>query len=147
MTASPPPATKRQRTRTRLLEAGTAVFCELGDRLTILHVVRRAGVSNGTFYNYFDDREALIEAVVVDVLAGLVDGVAVEGPDDPAERFATATLGILRTLELRPHHAQVLVHLAARPGVVDGLLAHMRADLDVGRASRRFAESADEFAY
>ena len=46
---------KRERTRRSLLDAGVETFAKLGGGLTVRDVVECAGVSNGTFYNYFDD--------------------------------------------------------------------------------------------
>lgn len=89
----------------------------------------------------------MIEGIVVGVVERLVDAAASRGPDDPAQRYAAATLGILRHVRDHPLHARVLVQLAARPQVVDNLLVHMHADLVAGRAAGRFSDFADEIAY
>src|SRR5690606_26762252 len=48
-----------------ILEAALAVFAEKGFAATRLdEVARRAGVSKGTLYLYFEGKEALFEAVV-----------------------------------------------------------------------------------
>jgi AcrR family transcriptional regulator len=138
---------KRARTRLRLVEAGLKVYAEQGDKITVLDVVREAGVSNGTFYNYFDDLEQLHQAVLVQILVGLGDAVAQSGPSDPAARFAMATLGILRRIREEPRWASVLVHLSTRPVMITTVLAHMRADLDAGRAEGRFAATADDIGF
>lgn len=62
------PGGKRHRNRmerTRLLcEAGLTVFLERGvDGATIDDVVKVAGVSKGSFYRYFDGKEALISTI------------------------------------------------------------------------------------
>jgi AcrR family transcriptional regulator len=54
---------KRELTRHQLIAAGIAVLAEKGEALTISDVVARAEVSNGTFYNYFTDRDELIDAL------------------------------------------------------------------------------------
>ena len=54
---------KRERTRRQLLEAGLRVLAAKGQGLSVSDVVAEAEVSNGTFYNYFDDREQLLAAL------------------------------------------------------------------------------------
>ena len=51
------------RTETRILEAALRVFAERGpDAPVIDEFVQAAGISRGTFYNYFDSVEALLRA-------------------------------------------------------------------------------------
>ena len=54
---------KKERTRRQLVEAGVRVLAARGEGLTVSDVVAEAEVSNGTFYNYFPDREVFIDAV------------------------------------------------------------------------------------
>ncbi len=55
---------KGRRTREALLEAGAAVAEESGlAGLSVAAVTARAGVAKGTFYVYFGDREAFIDAL------------------------------------------------------------------------------------
>jgi AcrR family transcriptional regulator len=54
--------------REQILEAATRVFAEKGfRRATTREVAREAGVSEGTIYNYFEDKDALLLAIL-DVL-------------------------------------------------------------------------------
>ena len=51
--------------REQILEAATRVFAEKGfRRATTREVAREAGVSEGTIYNYFDDKDALMVAIL-----------------------------------------------------------------------------------
>ena len=76
---------------------GRSVFAERGYEATSVEVLaERAGVSNGTFYNYFDDREALVDAVVPEVLAGFAEQSAelelrnlLDGPLDGQDLSST----------------------------------------------------------
>jgi AcrR family transcriptional regulator len=52
---------KKERTRRHLIAAGLRVLGEKGQGLTVSDVVAEAEVSNGTFYNYFADRDELLE--------------------------------------------------------------------------------------
>ena len=87
---------KRERTRRQLIAAGSAVLAEKGTALTISDVVARAEVSNGTFYNYFNDRDELIDALAEHSVISLAAESALQTTDqDPARRFAVATLRVL----------------------------------------------------
>ncbi len=51
--------------REQILEAATRVFAEKGfRRATTREVARAAGVSEGTIYNYFEDKDALLMAIL-----------------------------------------------------------------------------------
>lgn len=50
---------------TRIARAGLDLFLERGiESVSIEEIVLRAGVAKGSFYRYFDDRVALVEALV-----------------------------------------------------------------------------------
>ena len=83
---------KRERTRHQLISAGLGVLAERGEALTISEVVAAAEVSNGTFYNYFGDRDELIDALAEHSLIALAAESAIQTtaqPDAlPSPRFA-----------------------------------------------------------
>ena len=54
--------------RERLLKAAGQVFEEQGLEASVADVARAAGVGMGTFYRRFPSKEALIEALVTEVL-------------------------------------------------------------------------------
>ena len=64
-----PPATERgRRTRRKLLDAATVEFGERGfHEASIASITRRAGVALGSFYTYFDTKEAIFRALVRDL--------------------------------------------------------------------------------
>jgi AcrR family transcriptional regulator len=63
------PLTKRgEATRRRLLEAAEAVFAEQGyHEASIVKITERAGIGLGTFYLYFDSKQSIFEALVMDL--------------------------------------------------------------------------------
>jgi AcrR family transcriptional regulator len=146
MTATAEPLTrghkKKARTRQRLVAAALDVIADRGEAFSISEVAERAGVSNGTFYNYFDDREDLLAAIVPEALVAFADESALAvRDDDPAVRFATITSLALARATVDPERWRVLMRLgAAQTAALGGEpLRHLRADLDVGRAAGRFA--------
>ncbi len=51
--------------RTQILDAATRVFAAKGlHRATIKDVARQAGVADGTIYNYFDNKDALLLGIL-----------------------------------------------------------------------------------
>ena len=63
------PLTKRgEATRRRLLEAAEEVFAEQGyHEASIVKITERAGIGLGTFYLYFDSKQSIFEALVIDL--------------------------------------------------------------------------------
>ena len=133
---------KKDRTRRRLLAAALDVIADRGDAFSVSEVAERAGVSNGTFYNYFEDRNDLVATIVPEVLTTFAaeSALAVQD-DDPAVRFATITALALGRARVAPERWRALLRLdAAHTAVLDGEpLRHLRADLDAGLADGRFA--------
>ena len=53
------------RTRRRLLDAAEQVFAELGyHEASIVKITEAAGVAQGTFYLYFDSKQAIFDELV-----------------------------------------------------------------------------------
>lgn len=63
------PLTKRgEATRRKLLEAAEQVFADLGyHEASIVKITEGAGVALGTFYLYFDSKQTIFEALVIDL--------------------------------------------------------------------------------
>ncbi len=81
----------RDRTRALLLDAAVRVFARKGAGAAAIHeIAAEAGVSNGTFYNYFRSREELVEAASERLAERFHAEIAVSraGVSDPAERVA-----------------------------------------------------------
>jgi len=99
---------RRQRTYDRLVEAGTMVFADQGVNGTVIdHVVRRAGVSRGTFYNYFDTIDDVLVAAKRALAREIVSLIfhAIDEELPPAERLA---YGVKAFVELARAHPPFL---------------------------------------
>ncbi|MCA0144150.1 TetR/AcrR family transcriptional regulator [Blastococcus sp. LR1] len=89
------PSTDRgRRTRAALLAAGRELFEERGFAdVRIDHVSERAGVSHGTFYTWFDSKEALLRQIVADVVEDIFASTVVGSrlpPEAAYERIEAA---------------------------------------------------------
>lgn len=91
---------KGARTRARLMAAACRVLeDEAPEALTVSAVCRRAGVAHGTFYLYFADRHALLEALLVgfvEVLKGAMRQAGESEPGDPGRAATRAYLAHFR---------------------------------------------------
>jgi AcrR family transcriptional regulator len=129
---------KKERTRRHLIAAGLRVLAAKGQGLTVRDVVAEAEVSNGTFYNYFVDRDALLEALVEHSVLSLAAATAGESIDDPARRFALATMRVLKRASEDETWARVMLRLVSRPGSGVDMARYLREDLEEGFARGRF---------
>lgn len=96
-------AQRQRRTRIQLLEAGHELMSRVGvDATTIIEITDLADVGFGTFYNYFDSKEALAAEVldcVIDNLGRRNDLVTGElGESDPVRIVANSVRLVTREM-------------------------------------------------
>jgi AcrR family transcriptional regulator len=100
--AKAPRTPRGERTLRKILDAAREEFGERGfSDSSIVGITQRAGVALGTFYTYFDSKEALFKALVRDMSAQVRDSVGpalVGGVDglDNERRALAAFLGFAR---------------------------------------------------
>ncbi|WP_064745506.1 TetR/AcrR family transcriptional regulator [Pseudonocardia acaciae] len=122
------PRADARRNVARLVDAARAAVAEVGVQVTAHEIARRAGVGVGTFYRRLPSREALLEAVLADVIDEML-ALARECLRDPDpwrgfRRFAVdyvqlrvascglnEALGEHRGLDLDPALAELRGHL------------------------------------
>lgn len=124
------------RTEARLLEAALRVFAEKGpDAPVVDDFALAAGISRGTFYNYFDGVPALLEATSRWTSGATVKAIdlAMGGLEDPAQRVGTGFRLFLGRARLEPVWALFIARVWKL-----GDLAALAEDLARGRASGQF---------
>ncbi len=142
------PATKgrhtrrRERTRKRLVEAARTLFARQGvDSTRINEITEEADVGFGSFYNHFDGKEAIVEAVLAETIAA--QGAAVDALtrdlDDPAEVVAVAHRHFVGLARTDRDWAWLLVRLDVSHNVTLAALGPFaRRDVDRGIRAGRF---------
>jgi AcrR family transcriptional regulator len=138
---------KKSRTRRQLLDAAVDVLAERGEGFSIADVATQAGVSHGTFYNYFGDREELLDALVAHIVEEFASVAAREVDEpDPALRFARISARALASAVESPNTMRVALRLEAaqRALLLAGPLSYLQHDLVAGHRSGRFAEPPDD---
>ncbi|MFD4508905.1 TetR/AcrR family transcriptional regulator [Streptomyces sp. NPDC058457] len=139
----PPAQQARSRlTQQRILEAGTALLTEGGtEALTIAAVAARAGVSVGSVYRRFGDKDRLIAALQHDMIDHFrADIIRRFAPlrTDPTTLIASAVAGITETFEA---HAR-LMRVFITAGTTDPAVSEIGSDasIDSGQVFRQFLE-------
>ncbi|HEY5134391.1 MAG TPA: TetR/AcrR family transcriptional regulator [Candidatus Nanopelagicales bacterium] len=135
------PLTERgRRTRENLLAAGRRVFEERGYANTrISDIAKAAGVSHGTVYTWFDDKESLLRALVDDIVTEVFAALAI-GDDvpEPEQRMLEANRRYLAAYRRHGRMLEVVEEAAATDARYRDALAGVRRD-HVGRVTRDIA--------
>lgn len=103
---------RRERTRGKLTDATRELIAEKGVAgLRIQEITERADVALGSFYNHFDSKEAVVEAVIAESLQGLTETLAADPVEDAAELVSIAVRRFVGMAYSDPEFASVVVHL------------------------------------
>lgn len=139
----PPTQQARSRlTQQRILEAGTALLEEGGtEALTVAAVASRAGVSVGSVYRRFGDKDRLIAALqhgMIDQFRADIIHRFTPLRTDPTALVASAVAGLTETYQA--HERLMCVFMTA--GTTDPAVAQVgsEASIDAGHVFRQFLE-------
>ncbi len=115
---------RSRQTVAAILEATAQVLMKHGyDRTTTNHVAEKAGVSIGSLYEYFPNKEALVATLVsahVNELVERVDNVLLDQDDETPRSFVAALLRAgLDAHRVNPQLHKVLMEQVPHIGVLD----------------------------
>jgi AcrR family transcriptional regulator len=115
---------RAQATVEALLEATARVLVEVGyARLSTNRVAKRAGVSIGSLYQYFADKDALVDALARRVSerqsAVIVDHILSSAGQPLPETIRSLIYGVIAAKRVEPVLSQALVTQVPRDGRVD----------------------------
>ena len=139
-----PTRVERQRLRTRrlLLDAGRTLIAANGVAgLRIQDITQEADVALGSFYNYFQSKEEILEAVITESLSELTSAIIsnVDDHTDPAEVVALANLHVIRLAYEEPDFARLIVNIAHSEALFgDAVHPYARIAVERGIESGRF---------
>jgi AcrR family transcriptional regulator len=109
-------ARRRAATRARLIDAARTLLAQQGVEATrINEITEQADVGFGSFYNYFDGKDEIVEAVLQQAIAemGAAIDVVTESLSDPAEVVACAHRFLIEQAVLDPDWGWLIVRLEA----------------------------------
>jgi AcrR family transcriptional regulator len=132
---------KREQTRGTLLDAAMAVFAQLGpDAAAIDDIIQKAGVSRGTFYNYFDSVEQILVALATRLSDELLTQIMpVRSLPDPADRVACSVRSFLHHAAADPTWGWVIVRIALVAAPLGQIMRDfLTKDIEDGRSAGRF---------
>lgn len=134
---------KQLATRRRLLDATKLQMAEGGtESVTIASITERADVGQGTFYNYFQSRDDIIDAVIaeeVETLGQRLDTLT-RGMPDAAEIYSFSLRHLFNTAVSDPVWGWLMVRLGiAQETLLKTLGPRAARDIQIGVDSGRFA--------
>ncbi len=136
-------ARRRRETRVRLLLAARRLIAARGglDAVPIGEITEEADVATGSFYNHFESKEQLLEAVVTATLehhGEMLDEVTAD-VSDPAEVCAIGMRLTLRMVKRDPIWGAFVAHTGLYVAQLQSnLLGRLAGDLFLGFDSGRF---------
>lgn len=147
----PDPATRRQamreHSREAILDAALATFGESSfAETTTATVAERAGVSKGLIFNHFPSKEALLQALVENMIGEALDywdAQSWTGP--PREQLTRWVDGAIAQVRRRPGFYRLYFSLALQPGgsaAVERAMTSMKPRLEryLARAEALFSD-------
>ncbi|MCG2589572.1 TetR/AcrR family transcriptional regulator [Rhodohalobacter sulfatireducens] len=112
----------RQQTQKQIVDAAFELFANEGySKTSIAAVAKKAGISKGLIYHYFESKEAILEAIF-DQLVEIGEHVT-DFPEDfgPAEKIKQTLEQTFEFIEKETGMGRLMVSLALQPGVFDSL--------------------------
>lgn len=134
-------AERRARTRENLIAAAARVVSELGEaRARIDDFIAAAGISRGSFYNYYSTREELLDDLWARFGSEPFHDIQQISKHitDPAERFAIEAQLILQRAARDPVWGWLVYSMSSTNKVPQDLLSFPRPDLLIGHRQGRF---------
>jgi AcrR family transcriptional regulator len=137
-------------TRQALLDATRSLLISRNiDALSVDEIAMRADVAKGTFYNYFEDKDALARELASSVRARLESEIRQtnHGIDDPAARIARAFCCVLRFFLKAPDQATAMMRLFPRAtDPAAPMNSGVRADVVAGLSRGRIVAPSEDAA-
>jgi AcrR family transcriptional regulator len=103
-----------QRNRARILAAAEVVFASKGTSASTEEVAERAGVAIGTIFRHFPTKQALLQAIMKDLLLRLTQEATSRTADGDA---ATALFTFFTHVVEQAAHKKTVVDLLAETGI------------------------------
>ena len=134
---------KRERTRGALLDSAISVFANKGFEATrITDITKHAEMANGTFYNYYQDKDELLRDVAVGLSVEIASQLndEMQGITHGPTRVTLATARLLQTARSQPEWLDVFLEgVFIVPELQSATIQYLRQDLEMGIEQGHFA--------
>jgi AcrR family transcriptional regulator len=144
MSSGTPTRTERRRARTRdsLVTAARSLIAENGvSGLRVGEITERADVALGSFYNHFESKDDVVEAIVSETVRAIASANTplIESVEDPAEAASVSYRRFVRLAREDPELARLLVNLNRAEARSESMLVpEAQRTLERGVESGRF---------
>ncbi len=128
---------QRELRQRQILDAARRVFSTRGyERASVTNLIREAGVARGTFYLYFESKEAVFSALVTELLRDLQSSVRGVDPVRDAGHVVAELFDVVRRIVVTTKDDKAITRILFRqgPGIgteVDAVLRGFRRSLHV----------------
>ena len=140
---------KRERTRSILIDGAIAAIATHGlQGASIKEITSIAGLSNGTFYNHFEDREEIFRQAALSIAEETATDIAesVSDVDDGLARIVLSTNEFITRMLDTPEWGAMIVDAVHFLGDVrQDVGKHLRADIGLAQKQKQLPESPDRF--
>ncbi|MBV1933119.1 MAG: TetR/AcrR family transcriptional regulator [Parvibaculaceae bacterium] len=140
---------KRERTRSILLNSALDLVAQQGmETVKISEITKHAGLANGTFYNYFTDRDEIIWEVSFGIAKEISRQIDEEmsGVEDAVERVLTATMAFIEIAVDQPEWGAVVISASQHTAEMrQDVTKFLRADLQLGLDQGQFSVILDQY--
>jgi AcrR family transcriptional regulator len=134
-------ARRREQTRAKLVQAARTLFARQGvDNTRINDITDEADVGFGSFYNHFESKDAIVEAVLAETVAAQAEAIGAVSRqlEDPAEVIAAAHRHFVRRARSDPDWGWLLVRMEVSHNVMLAALGpfaqrDLRRGIEAGR--------------
>ena len=141
---------RREATRTKLIEAAKTLIARQGvDNTRIQEITEEADVGFGSFYNHFESKEAIVEAVLVETVTaqGAEIDALTSQLEDPAEVISAAHRIFVRHARSDPNWAWLLIRLNLSHNIMLAALEpYARRDLRAAIKAARLSVPNEQIA-
>lgn len=112
----------RQQTRQQILDAAFELFANNGfTKTSISTVAKKAGVSKGLIYHYFDSKLDILEGIFGQLMEINDDVLDMSETLPPNEKIRIVLERTFEFIEQEPHKARLMVSLALQPDTFSSL--------------------------
>ena len=138
---------KRQKTHDQLVQTAVTMLADDSfSSSSILQIATTAGVSNGTFYNYFQSKDQLMEAAALSISEQMAWQLRrqFEGVEDPAQRVVIAAFTFMGRVLEDAEFGWALMRLAGTlPKMSEAIRSSVLMDVREGLEKGRFHFSSE----
>jgi AcrR family transcriptional regulator len=115
----------RQKSTVSIKKAALELFAHKGYHSTsISQIAKAAGVSKGLLYNYFENKEALLENIIMEAVSTGEEmmNVLLAAPISPEEQLKQLTEASFAMIEQDPHYWKLMTSLAFQTDALSSLM-------------------------